>query len=105
MVSSFFSQGKLYVNIYGYEKRSPNRKLIFISELIETIKPPPDKTVYDKNVPANETWITLKSQNGYRYELHKHIYENGRLIGKEKINTSTYKPVQGEITVRPASIP
>jgi hypothetical protein len=41
--------------------------------------------------------VHTQARDGYRYELYKNILENGKIVGREKINTSYYKPVQGVV--------
>lgn len=91
--------GRLTVGLYGFEVHSAGRKLAFANELIETLPPEPDKVLTDASLALGQTMVVTEAKNGYRYEVYKYIYENDVLCGKEKVNTSVYKPVRGVIAV------
>ncbi len=100
LIVSRVNNGKLTAEIYGQENRPNNRRLEFKPKLVETILPEPEKVVYDETVPAGEIWVNTAEQNGYKYELLKLVYVNGKLVETVPVNTSTYKPVRGEVSVR-----
>jgi vancomycin resistance protein YoaR len=97
LIVSGVQNGYMFVQIYGYESRPTGRSLEFKTELIEKTPPQPEIVKTDPNLPAGEKRIQTFAQEGLKYETHKYIYENGMLKEKVKINTSTYKPVQGVV--------
>lgn len=84
--------GTIYFNIYGEETRSPDRKVTFKSETIETMQPGADKITYDKTKPTSYTKVTQEAHIGYRAVLWKIVKENGKKK-KTQVNTSTYQAV------------
>jgi len=66
---------------------------------VDIIPPEPYKEVVDANLGPGERVITLESQMGYRFEVFKHIYVDGREVETVKVNTSSYRPLQGIISV------
>jgi vancomycin resistance protein YoaR len=99
LVVSEIQNGKLEISLHGYEKRPPGRSLVFSAELTETVKPNPQQIKKDPAIPSGETWVYTEAQDGYKYDLYKQIFMNGQLKGREKVNTSVYKPVQGVVGV------
>jgi vancomycin resistance protein YoaR len=99
LITSNVQNGRLYVKIHGNETRDANRILRFEAKQIELISPEPYREIIDPNIPRGARLVTLESQMGYRVELYKHIYINGREVEQVKINTSVYKPMQGIIAI------
>jgi len=99
LITSFFDDGKLSVKIHGIETRKNNRVLKFEAEQIETILPEPHREIIDPKIPRGEKIVSLEPQAGYRFELYKYIFVDGKETEKIKINTSVYKPLQGIITI------
>jgi len=95
LVTASARNGNLEIQIYGHETRPEGRTIAFQSELVEIIPPEPEQIKEDDQLPNGSILINAEPQNGYRYELYKIIFENGRMTSREKINTSTYRPVQG----------
>jgi vancomycin resistance protein YoaR len=99
LIVSEAQSGRLSVSLYGYDSRSAGRSLVFTAELVEVFPSPPEQLKKDPGVPTGEEWLVTESQEGYRYELYKNIYENGQRVERVKINTSIYKPVAGVVLV------
>ena len=93
--------GNLQVKIHGKETRPANRSLAFVSELVETIQPEPDKVLMDENLPSGHVLVNTEAQEGYKYELFKIIFMDGQQVGRERVNTSIYRPVQGVVSRGP----
>jgi len=89
----------LYVSIHGKEERPPNRSIQFSSRRVDIIPPEPYKEVTDVTLAPGERRVTLESQMGYRYEVFKHIYIDGQETEEIKVNTSSYVPLQGIISI------
>jgi vancomycin resistance protein YoaR len=96
MVACEVTNNSVTAAIYGFEQHAANRRLEFVSELVETTRPEPAVIRQDGTLPAGQEIITVNARNGYTFEVYKYIYEGNRAVGKEKVNTSVYKPVRGE---------
>jgi len=101
LVVASAQEGHLEVRLYGRETRPPNRTLAFVSERIEVIPPEPERVLLDENLPSGHVLVNTEPQNGYKYELFRIIFIDGEQVGKEKVNTSIYRPIQGVITKGP----
>jgi len=99
LIASHTRNGVLHISIYGYETRDSGRSLRFVARQVEVIQPEPYREVVDPTIPRGETYVTLEAQMGYRIELFKYVYMNGIKVEEVKINTSTYKPLQGVIAI------
>jgi vancomycin resistance protein YoaR len=89
--------------LYGFERHPEDRRLEFIGELVEIIHPEPPVVRTETGLPAGREIITKDARDGYKFDVYKYIYKGSRAAGKEKINTTIYKPVRGEkiIYVKP----
>jgi hypothetical protein len=43
--------------------------------------------------------LVLEEQEGVKYELFKHVYQDGQLVDTVRVNTSMYRPLQGVVHV------
>lgn len=84
------SGGVLSFKIYGEETRAKNRKIEFVSEILETIQPGADIVTEDKSLPASYRSVTQSAHTGYRARLWKVVYIDGKETEKKQVNTSTY---------------
>jgi vancomycin resistance protein YoaR len=92
-IESYVRSGKLVMRIFGKDERSENRKLKFQSDIIQKIHPPKAVYVDDNTLYEGETKVKRKAINGYKVKLYKLIYVDNKLIKKELVNSSYYKPV------------
>ncbi|GHU53912.1 hydrolase [Clostridia bacterium] len=99
LVEGYMSGGSVTVNIYGYEIHDSGHTLKLSNELVSTIPAPADKEVSDNTLPLGQRAVVTAGKNGYRYNLLKTVYENGKETEKVKINTSTYKASAGEVRI------
>ena len=99
LITSRLGANALYVTIHGKEERPPNRSLQFSSRRVDIIPPEPYKEVIDADLAPGERIITLESQMGYQYEVFKHVFVDGQETEQIKINTSSYRPLQGIISI------
>jgi len=97
LIEATAQNGNLQVKIHGNETRPTNRRLAFVSELVETIQPEAAKVLMDENLPSGHVLVNTEAQDGFKYELFKLIFIDGQQVGKERVNTSIYRPVQGVI--------
>ncbi len=81
--------GTIYFNIYGEETRSADRKVVFESEITQTIQPGADKVTWDKTKPESYLSVTQEAHTGYKAILWKIVTENGKET-KTQINSSSY---------------
>ena len=95
-LESYLTSSSVVVKIYGYNRFSPSRRVELENKFIEDIPHGDYVIVEDPELPAGETRIEVEQLDGKKYELYKKIYENGELIDTVKVNTSTYRPRDGE---------
>ena len=99
LITTSLQEGILKVSIHGHETRPANRTLHFSNQRMDIIPPEPYKEVVDVNLAPGERKVTLESQMGYRYEVFKHVFVDGEEVERVKINTSSYRPLQGVVSV------
>jgi vancomycin resistance protein YoaR len=91
--------GRLHVALYGFETRPSGRTIRFTSQRVKVTEPEPYKEVSDTALEPGERIIMLEAVAGYTYDVFKHIYMNGNAVDKVKVNSSTYRPLQGVMHV------
>ena len=99
LITSSVKDGVLNITLFGYETREESRSLRFEARQVELILPDEYKEVEDDTLNPGEYYVILESQMGYRIELFKLVYVNGVQTEEIKVNTSTYKPLQGVIAI------
>ncbi|MCL2405335.1 MAG: VanW family protein [Defluviitaleaceae bacterium] len=99
LITSRMQDSALHVSIHGYETRPPNRSIQFSSRRVDVIPPEPYKEVIDANLAPGTRIVTLESQMGYRFEVYKYVFVDGQEVERVKINTSSYRPLQGVVSV------
>ncbi|MCR5836292.1 MAG: VanW family protein [Lachnospiraceae bacterium] len=89
-IRSIYENGALTFKVYGHETRNANRKIEFISETVSTT---PIKTEVKKDSSRSESYSETVSSGhvGYVAKLWKKVYEDGKEVSKELVNTSTYR--------------
>ncbi|MBQ6553998.1 MAG: VanW family protein, partial [Firmicutes bacterium] len=95
-IESYLTSSSVVVKIYGYNRFSPTRRVELENKFIEDIPHGDYVIIEDPELPEGETKIEVEQLDGKKYELYKKVYENGELIDTVKVNTSTYKPRDGE---------
>ncbi len=98
-VESTVKNKHITVNIYGMETRSADRKVEYISEVLETIMPPADMIYQD---PAQPIGYVLEGDSmhiGYKAKLWKVVTENGTEVSREQVNKSNYKMTPRSATI------
>ncbi|MCL1786768.1 MAG: VanW family protein [Defluviitaleaceae bacterium] len=99
LITSHMANGNLRIIVHGKESRPAGRTIRFEAKHMETIAAESYREVLDAAIPLGQRHIVLDPQHGLRIELHKHVYIDGTLVETVKINTSTYKPLQGVIAI------
>jgi vancomycin resistance protein YoaR len=99
LITADMSGGSLRIALHGFETRPSGRTVRFTSERVNVTSPQPYKEVADDGLAPGERVIMLEAVLGYTYEVFKHIYMNGNETERVRVNTSTYRPLQGVIHV------
>lgn len=90
---------KITINIYGKETRSSDRKVTYVSEILETIMPPADMIYQDTSQPIGYFLNGESMHIGYKARLWKVVTENGVEVSREQVNKSSYKMTPRSATV------
>lgn len=85
--------------IYGYETRPANRTIKYESEVLEVIQPGAEKITEDPTQPTTYRKVTQSAHVGYKAQLWKIVYEDGRQVSREKVNYSSYAAEPAYVTV------
>lgn len=79
-------------NIYGKETRPANRKVEYVSEVLETFNPETENIIPSAEFPVG--YCTVQSAHiGYKARLHKIVTVDGKEESREVVNESNYKMV------------
>ena len=78
-------------NIYGQETRSSDRKVSYVSEVLEVINPTTDAIKADAGQPIGYVAVTQSAHIGYKAKLWKVVTENGKEVERSQVNYSSYK--------------
>ena len=92
---------KITFTIYGVEDRPANRKVSYVSEVLETNVPSTEKII-PSNDPVGHVSVQA-AHIGYKARLWKVVTEDGREVSREPINRSTYAAVPRTATVGTAT--
>jgi len=93
------SDKKITFNIYGVESRPSSHKVTYESETLSTDAPTEDMIYTDGGKAAGYSSGIQSAHIGYKARLWKNTYENGELVSREEINSSTYKKSPRSITI------
>lgn len=87
-IEGYTSGGSVTFTIYGLETRAANRKVEYVSETLSTT------AATNKFVEASGSALGIKKSSsghaGKKAVLWKVVYEDGKEISREKVNTSNY---------------
>ena len=90
-LEAYTANRSIYFNIYGKETRDlENRTVEYKSEVLEKIDPGEDKVTIDESLPEGYEEVTQSAHVGYKAQLWKIVYENGKQVSKDVINSSYY---------------
>ena len=90
---------RLTINIYGKEMRPENRKVEYVSEILETIMPSSDTIYQDAAQPIGYILNGDSMHIGYKARLWKIVSEDGVEVSREQVNKSNYKMTPRSATV------
>ncbi|MCL2500076.1 MAG: VanW family protein [Defluviitaleaceae bacterium] len=99
LITTEVGGGRLYVALHGFEARPTDRTIRFTNERTKVAEPEPYREVTDATLEPGERVIMLEAITGYTYDVFKHVYINGNAVERVKVNTSTYRPLQGVMHV------
>lgn len=86
--------------VYGHETRdTENRKVEFVSEVLQVINPTGEKVTKDPTLPNTYRRVTQSAHRGYKAKLWKVVYENGVEVSREEVNYSSYAAEPAYVTV------
>lgn len=94
-IESYIEGNRLIINLYGHVE-NPSRWVDIQSEIVEKYEPSV-KYIEDPNLPEGEVIEEVKPQTGYKVNVYRLTYENGKLVKKEFLYRDLYKPVDGVI--------
>lgn len=98
-IEAYTANRCIYFTVYGKETRDlENRKVEYLSEVLETIQPGEDKVTIDPSLPDGYETVTQSAHIGYKAILWKIVYENGKQVSKEQVNSSYYAPEPRYVT-------
>ncbi len=86
-------------NIYGQETRSADRKVTYVSEVLEVINPTTDSITADPGQPIGYVVVNQSAHIGYKAKLWKVVTENGKEVERSQVNYSSYKMTPRYATV------
>lgn len=99
-IQSYTVGRNITFTIYGEEVRdTKDRTIDFISEVTSTVNPPKDLITKDPEKPVTYKEITQSAHVGIKAKLYKVIYEKGKEISRELVNTSNYAAAPAYVTV------
>ena len=85
--------------IYGHETRPENRTIKYESEVLQVINPGEEKVTEDPTKPTDYREVTQSAHVGYKAQLWKIVYEDGKQVSREKVNYSSYAPEPAYVIV------
>lgn len=86
-------------NIYGQESRPADRKVQYVSEVLEVIHPTTDVMTADSNRPIGYVSVDQSAHIGYKAKLWKVVTEGGKEVERSQVNYSSYKMAPRYATV------
>lgn len=98
-IEGIIQNKKITFNIYGKETRDPNRKVSYVSEVLETTYPSSDQIYQDASQPIGYFVNGDSMHVGYKARLWKVVTENGVEVSREQVNSSSYKMTPRSATV------
>ena len=91
-------EGTLTFTIYGKETREAGRTVKYVSETLSSTYPE-EIVTENPNLPKGKRVITVLGHIGYTAKLWKEVYQDGKLVSREEVNTSRYRTAPIYVTV------
>lgn len=98
-IESYVEGNKITVNLYGDEVHPSGRTLKFESVVTQILEPPAENVINDNSLASGTRKVVTQPKQGYVAQVYKSIYQDGKLLEKTQISTSTYRAVRGEVRV------
>ena len=98
-IETIVTNNAVTVNIYGKETRPAGRSITFENYFVENVAPPEETIRLDPTLPEGTRIVETAAQSGVRYRLYKVIRQNGTIVGRERMNTSTYRAFPAVVRV------
>lgn len=95
-IFAYASNTQCSVEIYG---KPLDYTIVLESVVTETIDPPKPKKTEDPALEMGEEDEIAPSKSGFRVEVYKYYYKDGKQIDKVLDHRDYYRPFQGEIAV------
>lgn len=101
LIEAFSKDRIITFRIWGHETRDTSRrKLEFVSVTTKEIQPSAkDIITKDPTRPTTYRKVTQKARMGYKSELYKVVYEEGKEVERVLINRSSYAAAPNHITI------
>ncbi len=100
LIEGYTKGRRITFNIWGKETRdTKKRKIEFVSVVKSKTNPPADVITEDPNQPTTYHKVTQSAHTGYKAELYKVIYENGKEVSRTLVNKSSYAAAPRYVTV------
>ncbi len=90
-IEGIIKDKQITFNIYGEETRSADRKVSYVSEVLEVINPTTDVITADPGQPIGYVVTNQSAHIGYKAKLWKVVTENGKEVERTQVNYSSYK--------------
>ena len=97
-IHSTSTNSKVTFTIIGKETRDKNRKVKFASKTTAVIKAGTTRTK-DNTLKKGKKVVAQEGINGYRAELWKTVYVDGKKTDEKKFNESSYTPVNKVVRI------
>ncbi len=89
-IEGYVQNKNITFNIYGKETRSADRKVSYVSEVLETT-PPTEQINADAGHPLGYINVGGSPHTGYKARLWKVVTQNGVEVSRTQVNSSSYK--------------
>lgn len=91
---------RITFTLWGQETRdTEKRKVKYVSEVLSKKNPPADVVTKDPTKPTTYRQVTQTAHIGYKAKLWKVVYENGKEVSRELVNTSNYAAAPQYVTI------
>ncbi|MBQ9765045.1 MAG: VanW family protein [Lachnospiraceae bacterium] len=91
LIYAYTKDDVLNIELYGHDVRPANRKIEYVHEILEKEEPGENVVEEDPTLPYGTTKVDQYAHTGYKAELYKNVYVDGKLVEHSKVNESDYK--------------